>query len=216
MAGGRGWRERPLFGSRRRMFPARDYHKGHKEENADCGDTTFHGILSRVRLQAARDKIVSFGHDSKQRMSPVMPEKKKALFLDRDGIINEDSDYPHKPEQIVFNPFIFQFCRAALAKGYIIVVVTNQAGIAKGKFTEADVQALHQWMGERFAEKGIRVAGFYYCPFHKDGTVASYRQDSDFRKPGPGMFLEAARDLNIDLSTSVMIGDKQSDRIRLP
>jgi D-glycero-D-manno-heptose 1,7-bisphosphate phosphatase len=145
-----------------------------------------------------------------------MPEKKKALFLDRDGIINEDSEYPHRPEHIVFNPYIFEFCRAALAKEYVIVVVTNQAGVAKGKFTENDVRALHRWMGERFAEKGIPIAGFYYCPFHKDGTVEAYRQDSDCRKPRPGMFVAAAHDLDIDLSRSVMIGDKQSDRIELP
>jgi D-glycero-D-manno-heptose 1,7-bisphosphate phosphatase len=156
------------------------------------------------------------GHTGKQRTLRVMPEKKKALFLDRDGIINEDSAYPHRPEHIIFNPAIFDLCRTALGKGYIIVVVTNQAGVAKGKFTEADVRSLHAWMGERFSEKGIPIAGFYYCPFHKDGTVEAYRKDSDCRKPRPGMFIAAAHDLGIDLSKSIMIGDKQSDRIELP
>jgi D-glycero-D-manno-heptose 1,7-bisphosphate phosphatase len=145
-----------------------------------------------------------------------MPQKKKALFLDRDGVINEDNEYPYKPEHITFKPSIFDFCRAALAKGYIVVVVTNQAGVAKGKFTEDDVRALHRWMGERFAQQGIPVAGFYYCPFHKNGVLEAYRMDSDCRKPMPGMFIAAAKDLDIDLSKSVMIGDKQSDRIELP
>jgi D-glycero-D-manno-heptose 1,7-bisphosphate phosphatase len=143
-------------------------------------------------------------------------QKKKALFLDRDGVINEDSEYPHKPEHIVFKPAVFDLCRLALKKGYIIVVVTNQAGVAKGRFTEADVQSLHAWMMQRFLEKGISIAGFYYCPFHKNGIVGQYKKDSDCRKPKPGMFLLAARELDIDLSKSIMVGDKQSDRIELP
>ncbi|HUI91936.1 MAG TPA: HAD family hydrolase [Chitinivibrionales bacterium] len=145
-----------------------------------------------------------------------MSQKKKALFLDRDGVINEDSDYPHKPGQIVFNPGVFDLCLQAQEKGYSIVVVTNQAGVAKGRFTEADVQALHRWMAQRFLEKGITIAGFYYCPFHKNGTIEEYKKDSDCRKPKPGMFLKAAEDLDIDLSKSIMVGDKQSDRIELP
>ncbi len=103
-----------------------------------------------------------------------------------------------------------------LAKGYIIVVVTNQAGVAKGKFTEDEVQRASSMDGAAFLEKGIPIAGFYYCPFHKNGTVEAYRRDSDCRKPKPGMFLTAARDLEIDLSASIMIGDKPSDRIELP
>jgi D-glycero-D-manno-heptose 1,7-bisphosphate phosphatase len=144
-----------------------------------------------------------------------MSQKKKALFLDRDGVINEDSEYPHKPEHIVFKSAVFDLCRAALDKGYVIVVVTNQAGVAKGRFTEADVQSLHRWMAQRFLEKGILVSGFYYCPFHKNAIVEEYKKDSDCRKPGPGMFLSAAKDLDIDLSKSIMVGDKQSDRIDL-
>jgi D-glycero-D-manno-heptose 1,7-bisphosphate phosphatase len=145
-----------------------------------------------------------------------VPHKNKALFLDRDGIVNEDREYPHQPDDIVFYPAIFDMCKTAIEKGYIIVVVTNQAGIAKGYFTEDDVVALHAWMAGRFLEKGIVIAGFYYCPFHKDGVIEEYKRVSFCRKPKPGMFLNAAKDLDIDLSRSVMIGDKQSDRIELP
>jgi len=145
-----------------------------------------------------------------------MITKKKALFLDRDGIINEDNGYPHKPEQIVFKSAIFDLCKEAIKKGYIIVVVTNQAGVAKGIFTEEDVILLHKWMKERFKEKGIEISGFYYCPFHKEAVIEKYKKDSNLRKPKPGMFLQAAKDLNIDLSKSIMIGDKDSDRIELP
>lgn len=141
---------------------------------------------------------------------------KKALFLDRDGIINEDVRYAHRPDQIRFCAGIFDVCKAALAKGYVLVVVTNQAGVAKGHFTEVHVQALHRWMSEQFAQRGIHITGFYYCPYHANGSVPEYRKESDCRKPKPGMFLQAAVDHGIDLSASVMVGDKTSDRIELP
>jgi D-glycero-D-manno-heptose 1,7-bisphosphate phosphatase len=145
-----------------------------------------------------------------------VPGKNKALFLDRDGIINEDREYPHKPEHIVFFPAVFDLCKLAIEKGYLIVVVTNQAGVAKGYFSENDVVSLHEWMSERFRERGIAIAGFYYCPFHENGVIEEYKRVSFCRKPKPGMFLAAAKDLDIDLSRSIMIGDKQSDRIELP
>jgi D-glycero-D-manno-heptose 1,7-bisphosphate phosphatase len=145
-----------------------------------------------------------------------VPRKNKALFLDRDGIVNEDKEYPHRAEDIVFIPAIFDVCKAAVEKGYLIVVVTNQAGVAKGLFTEEQVQSLHQWMSGKFHERGITVAGFYYCPFHQNGVVEEYKRASFCRKPKPGMFLNAAKDLDIDLARSIMIGDKQSDRIELP
>lgn len=142
--------------------------------------------------------------------------QKKALFLDRDGVINLDVAYPHKPEQIVFVDGIFDLCRKALAKGYIIIVVTNQAGVAKGYFSEEDVKKLHTWMNEQFLKESITITAFYYCPYHKNGTVALYKKDSDCRKPRPGMFVRAAQDWDIDIASSLMIGDKNSDRIELP
>jgi D-glycero-D-manno-heptose 1,7-bisphosphate phosphatase len=145
-----------------------------------------------------------------------MTKKNKAFFLDRDGVINEDIAYPHKPEQIVFKDGIFDLCGKAREKGYIVVVVTNQAGVAKGYFQEEDVVRLHEWMAGRFAERGVEIAAFYYCPFHKKATVEKYRADSDCRKPRPGMILQAVRDFEIDLSRSLMVGDKESDRIELP
>jgi D-glycero-D-manno-heptose 1,7-bisphosphate phosphatase len=140
----------------------------------------------------------------------------RALFLDRDGVINEDTAYPYLPEQISFLPGIFDLCRAARRKGYLLIVVTNQAGVAKGHFSERDVEQLHRWMAERFADKGIRIAGFYYCPYHVDGVVEGYCVDSPLRKPKPGMLLKASSELHIDLARSLMVGDKPSDRIELP
>jgi D-glycero-D-manno-heptose 1,7-bisphosphate phosphatase len=145
-----------------------------------------------------------------------MNNVKKALFLDRDGVINVDKAYPYKPEDIVFNEDVFDLCRKAIEKKYLIVVVTNQAGVAKGYFTEDDVIRLHDWMRGEFRKKGVEIAGFYYCPYHKNGTIEKYRMDSNCRKPRPGMFFQAAKDLDIFLSQSLMVGDKESDRIQIP
>jgi D-glycero-D-manno-heptose 1,7-bisphosphate phosphatase len=140
----------------------------------------------------------------------------KALFLDRDGVINEDSAYPHKPEHIIFKPGIFEFCKKAQDRGYLLMVITNQAGVAKGYFTEDDVKKLHEWMGERFKEQGVTISAFYYCPFHPKAKIEKYRQDSECRKPAPGMILQAVRDFDIDISHSLVVGDKATDRINLP
>jgi D-glycero-D-manno-heptose 1,7-bisphosphate phosphatase len=142
--------------------------------------------------------------------------KKKALFLDRDGVINVDVKYPHKPEHITFTDGIFDLCRLAQEKEYLLVVVTNQAGVAKGYFTEDDVRKLHAWMAEQFRLKSIEITAFYFCPFHKDGVVEEYCKESDCRKPNPGMLLQAAKEHSINLRKSFIVGDKQSDRIRLP
>lgn len=139
----------------------------------------------------------------------------KALFLDRDGIINEDTGYVHTPDQVVFCKGIFDLCRTAQERGYLLVVVTNQAGVAKGYFTEAVVEGLHHWMDEQFSAQGVTIHKFYYCPFHSNATVDAYRKDSDCRKPRPGMLLQAAEEFAIDLSRSFMVGDKPSDRIAL-
>lgn len=140
---------------------------------------------------------------------------KKALFLDRDGVINEDLGYPYKPEHIKFKKGIFEFCQKAIDKGYIIVIITNQAGVAKGYFSEKEVQHLHLWMTREFKKKNIHIAGIYYCPFHQDGTIKKYQKKSYLRKPKPGMILQAQQDLNINLEKSIMVGDKLSDRIHL-
>jgi D-glycero-D-manno-heptose 1,7-bisphosphate phosphatase len=140
---------------------------------------------------------------------------KKALFLDRDGIINEDSAYPYKPEHIVFCDGIFELCKKAIEKGYILIVVTNQAGVAKGYFSEQDVEALHSWIKNEFKIRGIEITAFYFSPYHPQGTVERYKKETDCRKPGPGMILQAVKEYDIDLSVSLMLGDKDSDRINI-
>jgi D-glycero-D-manno-heptose 1,7-bisphosphate phosphatase len=143
-------------------------------------------------------------------------KKVRVVFLDRDGVINKDVSYPFKPEQIVFTEGIFDLCRAAVDKGYLVVVITNQAGVAKGYFTEDDVRSLHTWMAAQFRAHGIEIARFYYCPYHAQGVVAEYTKESPLRKPQPGMFLQAAKELDLDMRKSLVVGDKHSDRILLP
>lgn len=140
---------------------------------------------------------------------------RKALFIDRDGIINEDTGYPYLPGHIRFNEPVFPLCANAAGKGYLLIVISNQAGIAKGKFTEQDVRALHEWMAGEFKKRGITIAGFYYCPHHPEGIVPAYRKVCNCRKPKPGMIEQAVKDHNIDISKSLVIGDKHTDRIAL-
>lgn len=134
-----------------------------------------------------------------------------ALFLDRDGVINVDHGYVHRIEDFEFVPGIFALCRTARSLGYKLVVVTNQAGIGRGLYTEDDFHRLTAWMRERFEEEGAPIDAVYFCPTHPAAAIERYRVESEMRKPGPGMLLQAARELGIDLTRSVMVGDTQSD-----
>jgi D-glycero-D-manno-heptose 1,7-bisphosphate phosphatase len=136
---------------------------------------------------------------------------KPALFLDRDGVINEDSGYTHRIEDFRFIPGIFDLCRAARAAGRSLFVVTNQAGIGRGFYTEDDFKALTAWMCERFDAEGAPLDRVYFCPHHAEAGVGTYRRESDFRKPNPGMILQARDEFGLDLGASVLIGDKGSD-----
>jgi D-glycero-D-manno-heptose 1,7-bisphosphate phosphatase len=137
--------------------------------------------------------------------------KNKALFLDRDGVINVDRGYVHCRDEFQFQEGIFELCGAAQALGYLLVVVTNQAGIARGFYTEAEFHELTTWMTRRFAEEHIEIARVYYCPYHPVHGLGSYRYDSPDRKPNPGMILRASADFDLDLTASLLLGDHLSD-----
>jgi D-glycero-D-manno-heptose 1,7-bisphosphate phosphatase len=136
---------------------------------------------------------------------------RKALFLDRDGVINVGDRYVHSRETFRFQKGIFELCRTAQDLGYILVVVTNQAGIARGYYTEGEFIELTEWMTHQFAEQQIKLSRVYYCPYHPIHGIGEYKQDSPDRKPNPGMLLRAQSDLNLDLASSVLIGDNLSD-----
>jgi D-glycero-D-manno-heptose 1,7-bisphosphate phosphatase len=134
----------------------------------------------------------------------------KAIFLDRDGVINEDDGFVYKQEDFRFKEGIFDFCRAAQWKGYLMVICTNQSGVARGYYTERDIQALNEWMLNEFCKQGINICKVYYCPYHPDG-IGEYRRESYDRKPNPGMLLKAQAEFDIDMAISIVIGDKPSD-----
>ena len=135
----------------------------------------------------------------------------KALFLDRDGIINVEKNFVHKREDFEFVEGIFDLVSCANYVGYLVIVVTNQAGIARGYYSEADFHVLMNWMKGKFLAKGGRIDRVYFCPYHPEFGIGEYRQSSKNRKPEPGMFFEAAEQLNIDLKNSIMVGDRLSD-----
>jgi D-glycero-D-manno-heptose 1,7-bisphosphate phosphatase len=133
------------------------------------------------------------------------------VFLDRDGVINVDHGYVSRPEQFEFIDGIFEACQHFAALGYTLIVVTNQSGIGRGYYTEADFLSLTQWMTERFAAHGVTIAGVYWCPHHPVNAKGAYQRECDCRKPAPGMILQAAQEHDIDLASSLMLGDKVSD-----
>jgi D-glycero-D-manno-heptose 1,7-bisphosphate phosphatase len=137
--------------------------------------------------------------------------KNKALFLDRDGVINLEHTYVHSPETFHFQEGIFELCRDAQRLDYLLLVVTNQAGIARGYYSEAQFLALTTWMIREFDQRQIRIERVYYCPYHPTHGVGRYRLDSSDRKPKPGMLLRARNDFNLDLTSSLLIGDQLSD-----
>nr|WP_160054269.1 D-glycero-beta-D-manno-heptose 1,7-bisphosphate 7-phosphatase [Shewanella litoralis] len=140
-----------------------------------------------------------------------MTRLKKAVFLDRDGVINKDTGYVHNVDDFEYIDGVFEACLALKEMGYLLVVVTNQSGIARGMYSEDDFHHLTEWMDWNFADKGVDLDGIYYCPHHPEKGLGEYKQDCDCRKPKPGMLNSASQFLNIDLSQSVMVGDKADD-----
>jgi len=130
----------------------------------------------------------------------------KALFLDRDGVINEDYGYVYKKEDFKFKEGIFEALKLAIKKGYTIFIVTNQSGIARKYYTEDDFYQLMEWVKEEFKKRGIIIKDIKFCPHHPDITGVC-----ECRKPNAGMILDLAKKYNIDLKNSIMIGDKDSD-----
>jgi D-glycero-D-manno-heptose 1,7-bisphosphate phosphatase len=139
------------------------------------------------------------------------PKRKKALFLDRDGVVNVEKHYVYKTEDFEFMDGIFPLTKTAQDHGYLIVIVTNQSGIGRGYYTEDEFHNLTDWMTDQFLAEGITVEKVYHCPYHPTAGVGEYRQDHACRKPKPGMLLQAERELGLALDESIFIGDKASD-----
>lgn len=133
------------------------------------------------------------------------------LFLDRDGVINVNHGYVHTPSQTDWVPGIFSLCRSAQAQGAAVVVVTNQAGIARGYYTEQQFADYSVWMHGRFADEGVLIAATFYCPHHPVAGQGIYRVDCGCRKPAPGMLEAAGQSHTIDWAGSLLVGDKYTD-----
>jgi D-glycero-D-manno-heptose 1,7-bisphosphate phosphatase len=140
-----------------------------------------------------------------------MTALKRALFLDRDGVINVDIGYLHRAEDCVFVPGIFELVRQARKAGFDVFVVTNQAGIARGYYSEETFAAFTGWMLEQFAAEGAPITQVYYCPHHPTAGIGGYGIVCECRKPAPGMLLRAAGEHHVDLGASVMVGDSLTD-----
>ena len=135
----------------------------------------------------------------------------KALFLDRDGVINKDYGYVSQKKDFDFIDGIFQLARSANHKGYLICVITNQAGIGRGYYSIDDFQHLTDWMCSQFKENESEITKVYYSPYHPVHGIGKYKKDDFSRKPNPGMLLQAKIELGINLSKSIFIGDKLTD-----
>ncbi len=136
---------------------------------------------------------------------------KPAVFLDRDGVINVDHGYVHDEHDFEFIEGVFEACKQLKQMGYQLVLVTNQSGIARGKFSEDRFLSLTQWMDWNFVDNGVEFDGIYYCPHHPEFGQGKYKEECDCRKPKPGMFISARDFLKIDMANSVMVGDKAED-----
>ena len=131
---------------------------------------------------------------------------KKAIFLDRDGVINKEKNYLYKVEEFEFIDGVFETCRYFKNLGYLIIVITNQSGIARGIYSENDFIKLTDWMIKEFEKENVKIDKVYYCPHHPDFTGKC-----SCRKPEPGMILKAKSEFGIDLKNSILVGDKNSD-----
>jgi D-glycero-D-manno-heptose 1,7-bisphosphate phosphatase len=141
------------------------------------------------------------------RLSP-----RPAAFLDRDGVLIVDSGYVFRSEDLIILPGVPMTLKALQDRGYLLIVISNQAGVARGYFGEDDVRAFHRELGARIeALSGAKINAFYYCPHHPEAKVLEYKKTCDCRKPGTALLTEAGRDFAIDWSKSFLVGDRSSD-----
>ena len=205
----------------------------HKSILKDFYDS-YHGIS----LSLERDILPSFAKEDKlfglplggafidigepedyERAKSLIPhviseERVPAVFLDRDGVIVEDTGYVYGTK-LKFIERTFEIVRNANLQGKKVIVITNQAGVARGYYTEEDVVSTNEYIREVYARKHLVINSFFYCPYHPDGIVAEYKKASLCRKPSPGMILKACEQMVLDIKNSVIIGDKETDRVLL-
>jgi len=137
----------------------------------------------------------------------------RALFLDRDGVINVDHGHVGTRDRFEFMPGVFEMACTAVMLGYGLFIITNQAGIARGLYSEADFNCLMEWVAYEFEERGAPIMKIYHCPHHPDHGPSGGHGECYCRKPAPGLFLTASHEFNIDMEASIVVGDKESDML---
>ena len=172
--------------------------KSKKKITAKIYDRSFIDIGSKISLKKASNFI-------KKNI------KKPCVFLDRDGVINKDLGYVHKPTQIKWNKNIFKAIKYLNDKNIRVIILTNQAGIAKGIFKEKDFFILTNWISKEFIKRGCFIDYTYHCPFHPMAKIKKFKKKSIYRKPGNGMLEKAFKDWEIIRNKSILIGDKEID-----
>ncbi|HWO02933.1 MAG TPA: D-glycero-beta-D-manno-heptose 1,7-bisphosphate 7-phosphatase [Blastocatellia bacterium] len=162
-----------------------------------------------------KSEIRSQKSDNPQSQNPqsvvLNPQSSPAIFIDRDGTINEDLGYISRPDDLLIYPGVAEAVRLVNKAGLKTIVVTNQSGVARGFYSEDDLREIHNRMISELQKEDARIDAVYYCPHHPDYGDELYRKDCECRKPRPGMLYAAAREHNIDLARSFVIGDKASD-----
>ena len=144
-------------------------------------------------------------------MSSPEPPSRRAVFLDRDGTLIHDPGYLSDPDGVRLLPGVVDGLRALASRGFVLVVVTNQSGIARGRYTVVDYERVADRLDEALEAEGVELAASYFCPYHPDGVVPPFDVEHEDRKPNPGMWRRAAQDLDIDLAASWSIGDGERD-----
>jgi D-glycero-D-manno-heptose 1,7-bisphosphate phosphatase len=145
------------------------------------------------------------------RSEPLARPKKPAAFLDRDGVLNFDRGYTHRPDDLVMIPGAAAAVRLLNEAGYYVFVVTNQGGVARGLYSEAAIDQVHRHMQEILMKEGAHIDAFYYCPHHPEGTVKEFANVCSCRKPEPGMLEQAASEWPVERARSFLIGDRDHD-----
>lgn len=138
-------------------------------------------------------------------------KKNRAIFLDRDGTINVEKGYLYKIQDFEYIEGVIEALKKLYEAGFLLAVITNQSGIARGYYTEEDFHKLNDWMKDDLNKKGVSIAGTYYCPHHPESMIHEYRINCECRKPRIGLFQQAANDFDIDMEHSYAIGDKYRD-----
>ena len=142
---------------------------------------------------------------------PAPSARRGAVIFDRDGVLNHEVGFAHRPDQITWIPGALSAVKAVNDAGLFAFVATNQSGVARGLYTEADVMTLHAWMNGQLAEVGAHIDAFVYSPYHPDAPLDAYRRDSDCRKPGPGLIRRLLADWPVDPGRVCLIGDQETD-----